>query len=107
MALTRDFKQSIVDRVEREPAFAKSLLDEAATLFLNGEPDVARLVLRDLINATIGFEQLAVETHKPSKSLHRMLSPTGNPNMDNLAAIFNALRTALGLRMEVHTVPVG
>lgn len=107
MALTRDFKQSIVDRVEREPAFAKSLLDEAATLFLNGEPDVARLVLRDLINATIGFEQLAVETHKPSKSLHRMLSPTGNPNMDNLAAIFNALRTSLGLRMEVHTVPVG
>ena len=107
MALTRDFKQSIVDRVEREPAFAQSLLDEAATLFLNGEPDVARLVLRDLINATIGFEQLAVETHKPSKSLHRMLSPTGNPNMDNLAAIFNALRTALGLRMEVHAVPAG
>jgi len=106
MALTRDFKQTIVDRVEREPAFAQSLLHEAATLFLNGEPDVARLVLRDLVNATIGFEQLAVETQKPSKSLHRMLSPTGNPNMDNLAAIFNALRTALRLQIEVHTVPV-
>lgn len=106
MALTRDFKQTIVERVAREPAFAKSLLDEAASLFLNGEPDVARLILRDLVNATIGFEQLASDTHKGSKSLHRMLSATGNPNMDNLAAIFNALRVSLGLQLEVRAVPV-
>jgi DNA-binding phage protein len=105
MALTRDFKQTIVERVEREPEFAKSLLDEAASLFLNGEPDVARLILRDLVNATIGFEQLAAQIRKPSKSLHRMLSPTGNPSMDNLAAIFNALRISLGLRIEVRGVP--
>ncbi|MEN0107901.1 MAG: transcriptional regulator, partial [Pseudomonas sp.] len=39
-------------------------------------------------------------------SLHRMLSPTGNPNMDNLAAIFNALRNSLGLQIEVRAVPV-
>ena len=105
MALTRDFKQTIVERVEREPEFAKSLLDEAASLFLNGEPDVARLILRDLVNATIGFEQLAAQIRKPSKSLHRMLSPSGNPNMDNLAAIFNALRISLGLHIEVRAVP--
>jgi hypothetical protein len=49
MALTRDFKQTIVDRVQRDPAFGKALLDEAASLFLNGEPDTARLVLRDLV----------------------------------------------------------
>jgi DNA-binding phage protein len=106
MALTRDFKQTIVERVAREPEFATSLLDEAASLFLNGEPDVARLILRDLVNATIGFEQLASETQKGSKSLHRMLSSTGNPNMDNLAAIFNALRNSLGLHIEVRAVPV-
>jgi len=33
MALTRDFKKTVVARVERDPAFAKALLDEAATLF--------------------------------------------------------------------------
>ena len=60
MALTRNFKQTVVERVERDPAFAQALLDEAATLFLNGEPETARLILRDLINATIGFEQLAL-----------------------------------------------
>jgi hypothetical protein len=52
MTLTRDFKQTIVERVERDPEFAKALLDEAATLFLSGEPDAARLILRDLVNAT-------------------------------------------------------
>lgn len=42
MALTRDFKKTVVARVERDPAFAKALLDEAATLFLSDEPETAR-----------------------------------------------------------------
>lgn len=104
MALTRNFKQSVVERVERDPEFAKALLDEAATLFLGGEPETARLILRDLVNATLGFEQLASLTDKPSKSLHRMLSPKGNPSMDNLAAIFGAVRANLKVELEVHTV---
>lgn len=104
MTLTRDFKQTVVERVERDPAFAKALLDEAATLFLSGEPDAARLILRDLVNATVGFENLAELTHKPSKSLHRMLSPRGNPSMDNLAAIFSAVRNCLKVNFDVRVV---
>jgi len=104
MALTRNFKQTVVERVERDPEFAKALLDEAATLFLSGEPETARLILRDLVNATLGFEQLASLTDKPSKSLHRMLSPKGNPSMDNLAAIFVAVSANLKVELEVHTV---
>jgi DNA-binding phage protein len=49
------------------------------------------VILRDLVNATLGFEQLAKLTDIPSKSLHRMLSPKGNPSMDNLAAILGAV----------------
>jgi DNA-binding phage protein len=104
MTLTRDFKQTVVKRVQRDPAFAKALLDEAATLFLSGEPDTARLILRDLVNATVGFEQLAQLTHKPSKSLHRMLSQKGNPSMDNLAAIFDAVRGWLKVSFDVRVV---
>jgi len=104
MTLTRDFKQTVVERVERDPAFAKALLDEAATLFLSGEPDTARLILRELVNATVGFESLAELTHKPSKSLHRMLSPRGNPSMDNLAAIFSAIRNWLKVAIDVRVV---
>lgn len=104
MALTRNFKLTVIERVERDPEFAKALLDEAATLFLSDEPETARLILRDLVSATVGFEQLAVITDKPSKSLHRMLSPNGNPSMDNLAAIFGAVRARLKVGIEVHTV---
>ena len=57
MALTRDFKKTVVARVEQDPAFARALLDEAATLFLSGEPETVRLILRDLVNATLGFER--------------------------------------------------
>jgi len=104
MALTRDFRHSVVARVRREPAFARHLLDEAATLFLNGEPEPARLMLRDLVNATFGFERLATDTGNPAKSLHRMLSTRGNPSMDNLAAIFAAIRRSLGVHIKARTV---
>jgi DNA-binding phage protein len=104
MALTRNFKKTVIARVERDPAFAKAMLDEAATLFLNDDPETARLILRDLVNATVGFEKLAKLTDTPSKSLHRMLSPKGNPSMDNLAAIFGAVGSRLKVGLEVHTV---
>lgn len=106
MALTRNFKQTVIERVERDPAFAKALLDEAATLFLSDEPETARLILRDLVNATLGFEQLALLTDKPSKSLHRMLSPKGNPSMDNLAAIFAAIQAKLEVSLRVEAVAI-
>ena len=102
MTLTRDYKQTVIRRVVKDEVFAKSMLDEALTLFLGGEPEVARLMLRELVNATVGFEELAVLTHKPSKSLHRMLSAKGNPSMDNLSMIFGALRDRLQVSIEVR-----
>jgi DNA-binding phage protein len=104
MALTREFKRTVVERVQRDPEFARALLDEAATLFLNGEADTARLVLRDLVNATVGFETLAAETARPVKSLHRMLSKNGNPTMDNLAAILGVVRKSLGVELQARTI---
>ncbi len=105
MALTRDFKETIRARAEREPKFARALLDEAVTLFLEGEPDTAKLILRDLVNATMGFEQLAAEIDVPSKSVHRMLSNTDNPTMGNLSAIFGALGRSLNVKVRVDLLP--
>jgi hypothetical protein len=53
------FKKTVITRVERDAPFAKALLDEAATLFLSDEPETARIILRDLVNAPLGVEQLA------------------------------------------------
>ena len=104
MPLSRNYKETINERIRTEPEFASALLDEALTLLLNGEPDTARFILRDLVNATIGFETLADETTKPSKSLHRMLSAKANPTMNNLTAILKALRQKLNINFEVRTV---
>ncbi len=105
MAMTRDFKKTVKERVQRDSEFSIALLDEAISLFFNGEPEVARLVLRDLVNATVGFEELAAKVAKPSKSLHRMLSAKGNPTMDNLTTIFKVLRQKLNVDIQVRTVP--
>ena len=102
MALTRDFKETVAARVQSDPAFAQALLDEAITLFINGEPDTAKLILRDLVNATVGFESLAEEINKPAQSLHRMLSASGNPTMSNVSAIFAAIKRALKVEVQVN-----
>ncbi len=51
MTLTRDFKETVNVRIQSDSTFATALLDEAISLFLNGEPETARLILRDLIVA--------------------------------------------------------
>lgn len=104
MALTRDYKQTVVERLERDPQFARVLLDEAVGLFLSGESMTARMILRDLVNATIGFEGLAHKLGTPSKSLHRMLSERGNPSMDNTSAIFCAVSKSLNVQVETRVV---
>lgn len=101
MALTRDYKESIRNRAERDPDFAASLMQEALSAVLEGEPETARIILRELVNSTIGFEVLAEELNKSSKSIHRMLSPQGNPTMDNLTSILVALQKGLDTNLKV------
>jgi len=79
-------------------------LDEPATLFLNGEPETAKFIQRYLVNATIGFEQLAQSVEKLSKILYQMLSPAGNPAMTGLASIFSALKDSMRVNIRVHAV---
>lgn len=52
MALIRDYKQTLQARAIRDPDFAVSLMNEAILSLLNGEPDTARLILRELVHST-------------------------------------------------------
>ncbi len=74
------------------------------TTFLEGEAATARLMLRDVVNGTLGFEALAKATGKPAKSLHRMLSVNGNPSMDNLSIIIEAVTDHLHVDMQAKVV---
>jgi len=101
MALTRDFKETIMARVRRDRHFREALFTEAINAYLSGGTAEGKAILRDLVNATIGFEGLAAEIHKPSKSLHRMLAPRGNPSADNFFSIVNALQKKTRVRLRV------
>ena len=101
MALTRDFKESILARVQRDARFREALFTEAINAYLAGDTATGKAVLRDLVNATVGFEGLAVELDKPSKSLHRMLAPHGNPSTENFFGIVSALQKKTRVRLRV------
>ena len=104
MALTRDFKETVRARLDCDPAFREPLLKEGIECLLSGDVDVGRALLRDYINATIGFEELAVLTRKSPKSLMRMLGPGGNPQARNLFEIIGHLQEREGLHLEVRAV---
>ena len=101
MALTRDFKETVKARAARDPAFRQALLTEAAELLLAGDLDTGKAVLRDYINATVGFEKLARATGTPPKSLMRMLGPKGNPRAANLLNVLAKLQRVSRVRLAV------
>ena len=104
MPLTKDFKTTIMARAQRDPEFREGLLTESVELLLNGEPEVGKEIIRDLINATIGFEELGKRVGKSAQSLMRMFSSKGNPQSSNLLAVIEALRQNEGVRLEVVAV---
>lgn len=52
MALTRDFKETVQARAQRDTAFREGLLKEGVECLLAGDIDAGKIVLRDYINAT-------------------------------------------------------
>ncbi|MDP6353181.1 MAG: transcriptional regulator [Alphaproteobacteria bacterium] len=104
MALTRDFKETVMARARRDPAFREGLLAEAIECFLAGDVAAGKILLRDFVNATLGFQELARVTGKTDTSLMRMLGPKGNPAASNLFEIVAHLQRHEGVRFQVTPV---
>lgn len=103
MPLTRAFKDLVKARADRDPAFRAALLAEAVETLLADDHATAKILIRDYINATIGFERLAEATGLRPKSLMRMFGAKGNPTSRNLFAVIRALANAEGLVFAVTT----
>ena len=103
MALTRHFKETIQSRLQRDPNFREELLKEGIDSLLSGDVDVAKAVLRDYINAAIGFQELGAQTGKSPKSLMRMFGPNGNPRTQNLFKIIGCLQRHEGVIFRVES----
>jgi DNA-binding phage protein len=104
MPITRKFRTTVLDRAEADPVFRRQMLTEAVNELLAGDLEAGKAMLRDYINATITFQQLAKKLKKPDKSVHRMLGPRGNPRADNIIEIIKILQTheRVQLRVEAH-----
>jgi DNA-binding phage protein len=101
MPLTRDFKETVLKDMQENPDFREAMLREGIDALLAGELDVGKEVLRDYINATMGFEKLSRKVDVPVKSLMRMLGPNGNPQAKNLFAVIAALQKDAGIELQV------
>jgi hypothetical protein len=101
MPLTREFKETVQARIRQDRKYRKQLLREGVECLLAGDLDTGKAILRDYINATIGFEELGRRTKRPAKSLMRMLGPTGNPQARNLLEVIGHLQRAEGLHFQL------
>jgi DNA-binding phage protein len=104
MTLTRDFRETVKARAERDEAFRAALLGGALDALLEGDVALGKRLLRNYANATIGFERLAQDLGKSPKSLMRMLGPAGNPTASSLFAIIDHLQQSSGIRFAVARV---
>ena len=101
MPLTYDFKETIRARAQTDPDFRHALLREAVECLINGDLATGKAVLRDYVNATLGFRDLEKRTRIPAKSLMRMLGPKGSPSAANLSSILTALQETEGVHFEL------
>jgi hypothetical protein len=101
MALTKSFKELVQRRVSHDPEFAAALLREGIDTMLTGDLDTGKVILRDYLKATVGFEKLGEATATPPKSLIRMFGPRGNPQARNLFGIIGYLQKQTGVELHV------
>ena len=103
MPLTRDFNHTVRARAQRDSAFRKFLLREALEVLMSGDVETGKILLRDYINATLGFAGLAELSRIPPKSLMRMFGADGNPRAENLFAVIELLQENEGVRFELRS----
>jgi probable addiction module antidote protein len=92
---TESYRESLMESLKNPDEAAEylnaCLEDEDARVFL--------LALRDVADARGGIRTLSRDSRLNRESLYRMLSTSGNPSLDSLAAVLNAC----GLRLAVQS----
>ncbi len=102
MALTRNFRDTVRARAQRDQKFRRALLEEAVTALIADDMSTFRTMMRNYINATVGFQELAKQTKIGKPSLMRMFGPKGNPSASNLFGVIAELQKQEGVSLTVH-----
>ena len=103
MPLTREFKETVMSRAKKDPAYRQGLIIEATNAFLNGDFDTGKRLLRDYLNATEALPSIAQELRKDEKSIRRMVGPRGNPTLRNFVSLLNACKRREQIDLHVSS----
>ena len=103
MARAKPFSELVQRQVKGDKKFAAALLREGIDAMLSGDVETGKVLLRDYIKATVGFEKLGEATGAPAKSLIRMFGPRGNPQAKNLFNVVSYLQKRAKVRLHVAT----
>ncbi len=101
MALTKEYRKTVLERIQNDPEYTAALYAEAVECLIEGDKATALSIIRDLVHAHISFKILAKETGMGEKALHRMLGSRGNPTADRLCRVMHTVEQDLGLTTEV------
>lgn len=101
-ALNVDLSRAIYQRLHTGSTFRACVLREAVRAMLDDNLDLTKGLLRRVIDATVGYDDLAVRMEGHPKSLMRMLSPAGNPSARHLVGILTRMAQANGVTFVVH-----
>lgn len=96
---TKDYKEDLLERLQ-DQEYAAAYLNAA---LLDADPKVFLIALKDVTDARgEGVAELAKKTHLNRESLYRTLSERGNPRLNNLCLILEAL----GLHLSITSTHV-
>jgi hypothetical protein len=101
MGISREFKETVRERAQGDPEFRHALLREALGSIVDGELETGRALLKDYIEASMGFPELEKRTEIPAKILMRMLSPKGDLSAAQLASIIRVVQEAESVHFEL------
>jgi len=102
MALASPLARTVAARVQRDPKFRAALLVEGVQSLVAGDVETGKVILRDYINATGGFEKLGAAAKLPPKSLMRMFGPRGNPTASNLFRVLAHLQRRDRVHLQIR-----
>lgn len=80
-----------VELLRGDKKLRKIHLQNAMNMIFTDDRRIALLMIRDVINASIGFKALADELNTTDKNLMGMLTIKSNPTIDNIARILSVL----------------
>ncbi len=92
---SRNREAATVESFRKAPAFAAEYLN---SILEDGDQQELMLALRRMSEAFGGVQKLAEEAELNANSLHRTLSPKGNPELKSLRAVLRAMGMQLTVR---------